>query len=346
MSYTGNFEGATTALITPMHSNGEIDWASFEKNLRFQCAYIDNILFCGTTAQSPTLTCEEHKEINEKGIRIARIYEKPMISGCGSNSTKEAIESTRHAYSIGADGVLHVTGYYNWPSQEGIYNHFRCIADIFDIRIIAYDVPGRGHPSINPITRIAMAEDLGIDIVKDATGNRDIWLNTRGLANEHEIIYTMLSGDDPNTYEMMSNPEIDADGVVSVTSNIFPKEVKNLCYALKNKDYDNAKKIDEKIRPFNEIISMKLNTRMKIGKKEYVIENDSYKNPISTHVAMHMLGMIDEPYVRPPLSQLPDEGYKKVGKTLLQMYRKNPEIFEPIKRHFKVDIEKKLKCYE
>ena len=108
----------------------------------------------------------------------------------------------------------------------------------------------------------------------------------------------------------------------------------------------NAKKIDEKIRPFNEIIGMKLNTKMTIGKKEYVIENDSYKNPISTHVAMHMLGMIDEPYVRLPLSQLTDEGYKKVGKILLQMYRKNPEIFEPIKRHFKVDIERKLKCYE
>ncbi len=163
MLYNGNFEGATTALITPMMHGRRIDFESLKKNIEYQARYIDYLLSCGTTGQSPTLNWQEHQEITGTMKEIADRYGKLIIVGCGSNSTSEAVNATIEAYDQGNKAALHVTGYYNFPSQAGILRHFEEIANaVPQIRIIAYDVPGRGHPPIHPVTRIKMATDLGV----------------------------------------------------------------------------------------------------------------------------------------------------------------------------------------
>lgn len=246
------FTGSYTALITPFKGeNAEyVDYDIFEKLLERQLKNgIHGIVPCGTTGESPTLSNEEHDKVIEVTVEIVK-KRIPVLAGTGSNSTREAIERTKHAERAGADGALIMTPYYNKPTQEGIYQHFKAIHDATNIPIIIYNIPGRSVVDIKDETVARMAELPRIAGIKDATGNLERPSNLKKLLPKGKGFY-QLSGDDETTIEFN---KLGGVGCISVTSNLFPKicsDVQNLCAAGK---FDEAKELDSKIAEFHKLL--------------------------------------------------------------------------------------------
>ncbi len=209
------FKGSITALITPF-SNGEIDWAAFEKLVENQidCG-TDGLVPCGTTGESPTLSHEEHDKVVERCIRIVagRI---PVIAGTGSNSTREALWLTTQAQKAGADAALVVTPYYNKPSQEGLYQHYKALHDATNIPIIIYNIPGRSVIDMSMDTMCKLAELPRIVGVKDATGDLGRPLLMKNRLGDS---FCQLSGNDDTATGFLAQG---GDGCISVTSNVAP----------------------------------------------------------------------------------------------------------------------------
>lgn len=209
------FAGISTALVTPFKNDGTIDEEAFRRLIDFQEENgIDVIVPCGSTGESATLSSDEHIRVIE--IAVDQAKKAKVLAGAGSNSTAEAITLSRHAEDIGADGILSISPYYNKPTQEGIYLHYRAIAESIDIPIVVYNVPGRTGSNITSETMLRMAEIPGIDAVKEASGN---------MAQVQRILagrpkgFEVLSGDDGLTMPFMS---LGADGVISVAANCCP----------------------------------------------------------------------------------------------------------------------------
>lgn len=209
------FTGSITALITPF-SGGEIDWKSFEKLVEWQIENgTDGLVPVGTTGESPTLTHDEHHQVVKRCIEITK-GRIPVIAGSGSNSTREAIELTQHAQKDGADAALIVTPYYNKPSQDGLYAHYKAIHDASDIPIIIYNIPGRSVIDMSIDTMSRLAELPRIVGVKDATGDLGRPLNLKNrLGND----FCQLSGNDDTATGFLAQG---GHGCISVTSNIAP----------------------------------------------------------------------------------------------------------------------------
>jgi len=235
MMFTGSF----VALITPF-SDGQIDFETLDELVEFHLdSGTDGIVPCGTTGESPTLSHEEHKAVIERVVSIVdgRI---PVIAGTGSNSTAEAIELTTHARKIGADGSLQVCPYYNKPTQEGLYQHFKAIAEEVDIPLVLYNIPGRcGGSGLAAETIIRLAELENIVAVKEASGGLD-------LASEIALStdLTLLSGDDSLTLPMAS---VGGKGVISVVANIVPADVKAMTDLILEGDLTSARKWHQKL---------------------------------------------------------------------------------------------------
>ncbi len=246
------FTGSYTALITPFKGeNAEyVDYSTFEKLLERQIKQgIHGVVPCGTTGESPTLSNEEHDKVIEVTVEIVK-KRIPVLAGTGSNSTKEAIERTKHAENAGADGALIMTPYYNKPTQEGIFQHFKAIHDATNIPIIIYNIPGRSVVDIKDETVARMAELPRIAGIKDATGNLERPINLKKLLPKGKQFY-QLSGDDESG---IGFNKLGGIGCISVTSNLFPKicsEVQNLCKAGK---FDEAKELDSKIEEFHKLL--------------------------------------------------------------------------------------------
>lgn len=334
------FEGATTALITPLFDDGSINWKDLQKLVEFQINNgINNLLSCGTTGQSPTLSWEEHSKITRTIIKIndGRV---PVIEGAGSNNSEEAVKATHEAYLEGADATLHVTGYYNMPAQLGLIDYFSKVAEASPLPLIMYDVRGRGHPPIMPATRIYLAKNYpNIIGVKEASGekNKADWIETRRIARENGFdrhSFKIISGDDSVTFMMMEDQEVECVGVISVWSNIFPHVYASMTNALLKGNNEEGKRIDESLKKLNEIVGISLSYEIEIGNRKYEIK-DSFRNPAPVQFAAYLLGMINSPRLRSPLVVLPDEGQKIVGKIFLELYESNPEYFEPIIEFFK-----------
>ena len=246
------FKGSYVALVTPFH-NGTIDEDSLQSLVSF---HLENkthgIVACGTTGESATLTHPEHDRVIELVVKYVggRI---PVIAGCGSNSTAEAIERTKFAKEIGADGALLVAPYYNKPTQEGLYQHFKSVADSSDIPNILYNVPGRTVTEIAPETVSRLSEIPNIVGIKEATGN---------LTNCCEIIskvpddFLVLSVDDFVTLPMMA---MGAVGTISVTANVSPLDVSNMCEAQLNGDFNVAKELHYKMWLLNKMMFVETN---------------------------------------------------------------------------------------
>src|SRR5579863_8839638 len=210
------FHGSITALITPF-SDGKIDEKRFQDFVRWQIEQGSHGLVpCGTTGESPTLSHDEHMRVVEICVQEAA-GRVPVIAGAGSNSTEEAIGLTRHAKEVGADAVLHVTGYYNKPSQEGMYRHFMAIADAVDIPIVLYNIPGRAIVDIAVETMARLAKHPNIIGVKDATGNMARPSRERAACGKS---WRMLSGNDDSALGYMAHG---GHGCISVTANVAPK---------------------------------------------------------------------------------------------------------------------------
>ena len=282
------FAGVTVALITPF-KQGEVDYAALRSLVDWHIEQgTDCLAPCGTTGESPTLDHEEHERVVATVVEHARGRIKVM-AGTGSNSTREAIRLTKFAQSAGADGALMVGPYYNKPSQEGYYRHFAAVAEVCDLPIVLYNIPGRTGSNMLPETIARLAEIPNIVAIKEATGSLDQASHIASLCN-----LTLLSGDDSLTLPLMS---IGGRGVVSVVGNIVPRDLKALVKAF------DAGKTAEAIA---------------WHKKLFHLSRDLLSvstNPIPLKAAMKLLGR-DTGELRLPLCPLDAASEAKVASTL------------------------------
>lgn len=217
--------GSIVALITPMHEDGSVDYDALRRLIDWHIAEgTDCIGVVGTTGESPTVSVEEHCEIIRVAVEQAR-GRVPVMAGTGGNSTCEAIELSRFAKKVGADCTLSVVPYYNKPSQEGIYAHFKAIAEAVDVPMVLYNVPGRTVADMLPETTLRLAQVPGVIGIKEATGNIERACTLIKLAPKGFSVY---SGDDPTAVALML---LGGHGNVSVTANVAPRAMHELCKA-------------------------------------------------------------------------------------------------------------------
>jgi 4-hydroxy-tetrahydrodipicolinate synthase len=246
------FKGVYTALITPFTAQGVVDEKAFQDFVEWQIGQgVHGLVPCGTTGESPTLTHEEHNRVIDLCVEVAR-GRVPVMAGTGSNSTEEAIMTTRHAKKAGADCVLVVAPYYNKPTQEGLYQHFKAINDAVDIPIILYNVPARTVVDIKDDTIARLAELTNIVGLKDATGDlaRPYTLREK-LKNIHKEQFCLFSGEDMTAVAFNVSG---GQGCISVASNIMPKTCAQVQEACVRKDYVSALTLHDKLVALNSIL--------------------------------------------------------------------------------------------
>ena len=285
------FTGAMVALITPFQ-DGIIDFETLDELVDFQLDNgIDGIVPVGTTGESPTLSHEEHKQVIERVVKAVG-GKVPVIAGAGSNSTAEAIELTEFSKKVGADATLQVDPYYNKPTQEGFYQHFKAVAEEVDLPIVLYDIPGRCGAGMTPDTIVRLAEIENIVAIKDATGKMD---HVSEVATRCDL--TILSGDDSMTLPIAS---VGGKGVVSVVANIVPADVKALTDLILEGDLVSARQWHNKLFALSRNM-LSLAT-----------------NPIPIKAAVAMLNLASEE-LRLPMTPL-DEDKKEILRQTLETY--------------------------
>jgi 4-hydroxy-tetrahydrodipicolinate synthase len=242
------FSGSMVALVTPMMSDGAVDFAALDRLVEFQIANgTDAIVSVGTTGESATLTVEEHIGVIERTLKTTA-GRVPIIAGTGANSTREAIELTRLAHAAGVQGCLLVTPYYNRPTQEGLYRHYKAVADAVPTPIILYNVPGRTACDMKPETVQRLSALENIVGLKEASGSLE---RNRELIERVGTKIKLLSGDDDIACESMLSG---FHGVISVTANVAPKLMHDMCVAAAVKDRVKATAIDAKLRPLHKML--------------------------------------------------------------------------------------------
>lgn len=284
------YAGLSVAITTPFR-NGEIDFAKLREQLEFQIA-AGTVCVCpaGTTGESPTLSHDENERLVAEVVQISRGRIKVM-AGTGSNSTAEALRMSKRAEKDGADALLVVAPYYNKPTQEGFYQHYKAIAEAVGLPICVYNIPGRTGKNIEPETIVRLAELPNIAIVKEATGSMDQASQITAATN-----LTVLSGDDSLTLPLMS---IGGRGVISVVGNVVPKDMIALCKAFDAGNHAEALKWHQKLFPL---------CRDMLGLST---------NPIPIKGAMRMLGR-DTGELRLPMTPLSGAEEAKLRTTLIK----------------------------
>ncbi len=246
--HTGNntmIQGSIVAVVTPMHPDGSLDLGCLRKLIDWHIAEgTDAIVIVGTTGESPTVSFEEHCELVKVAVEQAN-KRVPVIAGTGGNSTTEAIELTEYAKKVGADASLQVVPYYNRPTQEGMYQHFRKIAEAVDLPVILYNVPGRTVADMSNDTILRLAQVPGITGVKDATGNIARGLD---LLRQAPSDFSVYSGDDATAMALML---CGGKGNISVVANVAPKDMHLMCAAALKGDIAAARKINERLFPLH-----------------------------------------------------------------------------------------------
>ncbi|RAZ25346.1 4-hydroxy-tetrahydrodipicolinate synthase [Campylobacter hyointestinalis subsp. lawsonii] len=279
--------GAMTALITPF-KNGKLDEVGYEKLIKRQIKYgVDAVVPVGTTGESATLTHDEHRVCIEIAVNTCKNTNVKVLAGAGSNATHEAIGLAKFAQDHGADGVLSVAPYYNKPTQEGLYLHYKAIANSVDIPVLLYNVPGRTGCDILPETIIRLFNDCeNIYGVKEASGSIDRCVDL--LAHEPKLY--VLSGEDAINYPILSNG---GKGVISVTSNLLPDQTAALTHYALDNEFLKAKEINDKLYNINKIMFCE-------------------SNPIPIKAAMFIAGLIDTLEYRLPLCDPSAANLKKI----------------------------------
>lgn len=238
-------KGSIVAIVTPMHPDGSLDYDGLRKLIDWHIAEgTDSIVIVGTTGESPTVSMEEHCELIKVAVEhtAKRI---PIIAGTGGNSTAEAIELTAFAKKVGADASLQVVPYYNRPTQEGMYLHFKTIAEAVDLPVILYNVPGRTVADMSNETILRLAQVKGIVGVKDATGNIARGTDLIRLAPKNFAVY---SGDDATAIALML---YGGAGNISVTANVAPRDMHELCVAAMSGNIAHAVELNNKLLPLH-----------------------------------------------------------------------------------------------
>jgi len=286
------FQGSLVALVTPFRDD-QVDEPKLRELVEFHVANgTDAIIPCGTTGESPTLSHDEHKRVVEVVIEAAR-GRVPVVAGTGSNSTTEAIDLTAHAKKAGAAGALVVNPYYNKPTQEGLYRHFKAIAEGVDIPILVYNIQSRTAVNVETDTLARLAKIPNIVGVKEASGSLDQMTQVILACGPD---FSVLSGDDNLTLPLMA---VGGRGVVSVVANIVPRDTAEMTHAALEGDWKRARDLFHRLFPLC---------------RAMFIET----NPIPVKEAMAMLGMI-APEFRLPLCRMADANRERL-KTILQQF--------------------------
>ena len=275
--------GSIVALITPMKANGAVDWAALDGLVDWHIeSGTQGIVPVGTTGESATLDHDEHKRVVE--ATIERVDGRiPVIAGTGSNSTAEAIEFTAAAAAAGADACLLVTPYYNKPTPEGLFQHYRAVAEAVNVPIVLYNVPPRTACDMKPDTVARVAALPTVAGIKEACGDAERVGEIRAAVRDDTFV--LLSGEDAQTLRMM---ELGAVGTISVTANVLPREMAAFCTAFLDGDTDLARELDARLQPVHDILFVET-------------------SPAPTKWALHLMGRVDEG-IRLPLVRL-SEGH-------------------------------------
>ncbi|RJP76091.1 MAG: 4-hydroxy-tetrahydrodipicolinate synthase [Desulfobacteraceae bacterium] len=328
--------GSFTALITPFTENNEVDYHGLEQLVSFQIMNgISGILAVGTTGESPTLVWDEHNKVIEK------VAEKTKnncicIAGTGSNNTAEALTATKHALHAGVDAVLLVDPYYNGPSSLEIRKEYiEPVAGAFpSLDIIPYIIPGRTGTQLLPEDLAILTETCkNVRAVKEATGNLENMKQTRKYCGPD---FTIISGDDGLTFTMMTDPEIQCTGVISVISNIAPKAISEMVRYLSAGEIGPATKLQKALKPLFELVTVKTMESTIRGNVEC-----RARNPLATKTLMSILGM-PSGRCRQPLGRMTKNGIETVVRAARKVQAENPEIFEPAAEAFHIDIHERL----
>lgn len=284
------FKGAIVAIVTPFKDR-KIDEEAFRELIEMQ---IENgtagIVPCGTTGESATLSHEEHDLVIEIAIDAVK-KRVPVIAGTGSNSTAEALRLTKHAYEAGADGALLVCPYYNRPTQEGLFQHFKTIAENVPIPLIPYNIPGRTGVNLLPETVRRLSRIPNIVGIKEASGSLKQIMDVINLCGSE---FDVLSGDDVITLPLMV---LGGKGVISVVSNVAPRDMSDILSAFEKGDMERAKELHYKMMPLMDMLFIET-------------------NPVPVKAALYMMGKI-EYELRLPLCKMSDGNYDKLRKTLV-----------------------------
>jgi len=282
--------GSLVAIVTPMKDDGAIDLARFRSLIDWHVAEgTDGIVVVGTTGESPTVNFDEHKEL----IRVAVEHSKgriPIIAGTGGNSTAEAIELTESAKKAGATACLSVVPYYNKPTQEGLYRHFRTVAETVDLPMIVYNVPGRTVADLQNDTLLRLAELPGIIGIKDATANIERGSDLVRRAPRNFAIY---SGEDSTALALIL---MGGHGVISVTANVAPKLMHQMCAAALVGDVKKAREINLRLLPLHQRLFVEA-------------------NPIPVKWALAQMGLIEDG-IRLPMVPLSEKFHDTVREAL------------------------------
>lgn len=279
MSNAPLLQGSIVALVTPMNNHGEVDFENLKQLVEYHVqAGTDAIVSVGTTGESATLSIEENVKVILKTVEFAagRI---PVIAGTGANATSEAVTMTKLLNNSGIVGCLSVVPYYNKPTQEGMYQHFKAIAECTDIPQILYNVPGRTGSDLLPETVGRLSVIPNIIGIKEATGDISRVQKIKQLAGKDFFVF---SGDDASCLEAM---KLGAEGVISVTSNVAPKAMAEMCRLARQGHFSEAETINQRLMPLH---------------KNLFIES----NPIPVKWACYKLGLIADPTLRLPLTLL------------------------------------------
>jgi len=286
------FEGSFVAIVTPMQG-GKVDGASLRDLIEFHIANgTDGIVPCGTTGESATLTHDEHDEVVSIAAEVCK-GKLSVLAGTGSNSTREAITLTQHAEKSGADGALLLTPYYNKPSQEGLYQHFAAVAKETGLPIVLYNVPSRTAVNMLPETVARLAKIKNIVGIKEASGSLQQISKTIALCGKD---FTVISGDDPLLWPILA---IGGRGVISVTANVLPQKVADLCAKAADNNVEEAQALHYELMKINDV--MFIDT-----------------NPVPVKTALSLMGKISAE-VRLPLTALSRENNDKL-KAVLREY--------------------------
>ena len=284
------FKGSIVAIVTPF-KNGKFDEKAFKSLIEWHISEgTDGIVPCGTTGESATLDYEEHYRVIEVTVKTVK-GRIPVIAGTGANSTDETIMITKKAKQLGADAALLVTPYYNKPTQEGLYRHYKKVAEAVNIPQILYNVPGRTAVNMLPSTVARLAEIKNIVGIKEATGDmKQVSEVIRLCGNK----MTVLSGDDFTTLPLLA---LGGKGVISVSANVAPRDVSAMCNAWEQGDIVRARKLHFKLEPLNSAMFIET-------------------NPIPAKTSLSMMGKIQEEF-KLPLCQMSDDNKEKLRKILI-----------------------------
>ena len=296
-----NLKGSIAALVTPMNSEGEINWECLEELIEWHIASdTSGLVIVGTTGESATLDVAEHVKIIDRSVQISDSRIK-IIAGTGANSTKEAIYLTNSAKSAGVDATLLVTPYYNKPTQEGLYRHFMAIAEEVDIPQILYNVPSRTACDLLNETALRLANHQNIVGLKDATGNLSrLESLIENLGEDLKDQFLLYSGDDPTSTQFMLRG---GAGTISVTANIVPQTISNICCLVREGRKNEALDLDQTLSDLNEILFVE-------------------SNPIPVKWMLHRIGRITDG-IRLPLSSFNVEFHDRAETILKNLHLLN-----------------------